>query len=417
MSCIRGHRTTSCGIPVCRTKVFWTVKRPGRPANSCTCRFGATGRCQCVVAKSACPHKPKKGEKRSSDCRCDEQGRYCCLLEPAHWDALCALQKPVVDFFDSREALDASHAQSPIANNTMPPTPAYSAGTPSVPSTPRQSNGIQFVHTTRDNFHETQASTPSTVPRFGMMGIGAPLGDSYVGKDVLTWDGQAPPAPREFQPYAGYNDPSHPLAALSPESITAPTTPYSFPPPLSDPHYESLEFAPVTQSLEAMTLPSHRPNDAHIRTFTQPELDFDKMMADYFQYQFPAAICQHCGMSGCTCRNCPALMQSPHTGSWAQCCSKKHMKVGPAVPAAAISSQEGIAESRGCCGSKSSAAPELVMNGTLDPTFTQDMAFEGLKMPNGTEPMDLSEFLMSDLEQPSGGGCCRGAARDDDEMT
>ena len=99
MSCIRGHRTTSCGIPVCRQKIFWTVKRPGRPSNSCTCRYGTTGGCKCVTAIPKCPHKSKKGEKRSSECRCDEQGRYCCLLEPEHWDVLFKLQKPSINFF------------------------------------------------------------------------------------------------------------------------------------------------------------------------------------------------------------------------------------------------------------------------------------------------------------------------------
>ncbi|KAK3109548.1 hypothetical protein LTR53_017085, partial [Teratosphaeriaceae sp. CCFEE 6253] len=95
MSCIRGHRTTACGNPVCRSKIFWTVKRPGRPSNSCNCRYGATGGCKCVVARSACPHKSKKGEKRSGECRCEEQGRYCCLIEPEQWEALMALRKPV----------------------------------------------------------------------------------------------------------------------------------------------------------------------------------------------------------------------------------------------------------------------------------------------------------------------------------
>jgi hypothetical protein len=122
MSCIRGHRTTSCGIPVCRTKVFWTVKRPGRPSNSCTCRYGATGGCKCVVAKSACPHKAKKGEKRSGECRCDEQGRYCCLLEPEHWAALHGLQKPTVDFFPSRELLESNQAST--NHMAIPQTPA-----------------------------------------------------------------------------------------------------------------------------------------------------------------------------------------------------------------------------------------------------------------------------------------------------
>ena len=121
MSCIRGHRTTSCGIPVCRSKVFWTVKRPGRPSNSCTCRFNASGVCKCVTAIPKCPHKSRKGEKRSSECRCDEQGRFCCLLEPEHWRKLMALEKPTVQFYPSRETLEAWQA-SRFASGCRPDT-------------------------------------------------------------------------------------------------------------------------------------------------------------------------------------------------------------------------------------------------------------------------------------------------------
>ena len=133
MSCIRGHRTTSCGIPVCRSKIFWTVKRPGRPSNSCNCRFGATGGCRCVVAKNACPHKPKKGEKRSGECRCDEQGRYCCLLEPEQWAVLMALGKPLADFYPSREAMEARFtAPAPMSMPMTPQTHTFV----SMPGTP-----------------------------------------------------------------------------------------------------------------------------------------------------------------------------------------------------------------------------------------------------------------------------------------
>jgi hypothetical protein len=192
MSCIRGHRTTSCGIPVCRTKVFWTVKRPGRPSNSCTCRYGATGGCKCVVAKSACPHKAKTGEKRSGECRCDEQGRYCCLLEPEHWAALHGLQKPTVDFFPSRELLESNQAST--NHMAIPQTPAYPMSSPpatnSIPSTP--------IHVMNNNYgsYQTMQST-SLTPRFGMMGVGRQGSTHPRPQDVLAWEGQASPAPRE----------------------------------------------------------------------------------------------------------------------------------------------------------------------------------------------------------------------------
>jgi hypothetical protein len=377
MSCIRGHRTTSCGISVCRTKVFWTVKRPGRPSNSCTCRFGGTGRCQCVVAKSACPHKPKKGEKRSIDCRCDEQGRYCCLLEPEHWDALCQLQNPKVDFYVSREALDGRNAPNTPAP-AFPPTPSYSAGTPqtvhSSPATPGPTNGLQFVNTTGEHFSEAQSPARPTT-RFGFMGLGAPMGDSHQGADVLTWDGQAPTAPRPFQPFNGFQ-PIEPAGPISP--VLPPPTPYTMASPsdqqysLSDPQYQNPEFAPVTESMEAMSIPSYDPNPPHY--------DFDKLMADYINYQFPAAICQSCGMNGCTCINCPQTMQNVQTGSWGHCCSKKHAFPVPMQAPRSVS-----------------IAQDEIMHTGHDPTFTQDMEIE---------PMDLSELLMNDLEKGSGGCCC-----------
>ena len=85
MACIRGHRTKHCGGHNCRDKILWTIKRPGRPSNSCMCKFSGTGRCKCVLAKAQCPHKSKKGEKKAVDCRCDERGRLCCTLTPPEW--------------------------------------------------------------------------------------------------------------------------------------------------------------------------------------------------------------------------------------------------------------------------------------------------------------------------------------------
>ncbi|KAF2725778.1 hypothetical protein K431DRAFT_52777 [Polychaeton citri CBS 116435] len=106
MSCIRGHRTTSCGITNCRNKVFWTVKRPGRPSNACNCAM-VGGVCICTLSVPICPHKAKRGGKRSVDCRCDEQGRFCCYVTEADWAALTAGAKPRIKFFENREDLRA----------------------------------------------------------------------------------------------------------------------------------------------------------------------------------------------------------------------------------------------------------------------------------------------------------------------
>lgn len=448
MSCIRGHRTTSCGIPVCRMKIFWTVKRPGRPSNSCTCRFGASGRCQCVVARSACPHKAKKGEKRrAGECRCDEQGRFCCLLEPGDWDVLCNLGNPKVQFFGSREDLEAGGSISrardsslQIGSLSLPPTPAYSVASPqsgaSMPGTPTPivGDGMRSINTNDYNLGET-ASPARPATRFGMMGLGAPLGDEYVGQDVLAWDGQSPQAPRDFQPY-------HELETYQPpptpqQQLTTPTAPSPFQ-PLPYPHQNALpispppSFPPLAESFSTLTLPP---------TTQSSTFDFQTFISEYTSYQLPTAICQHCGMNGCTCKNCPAVMQNFESGSWAQCCSRKHVRAGPQAPAIAAhvgtGAQRGLSQQQqqmvaegvptmtggagggGCCGSRSQPIAGF------DPVFTEQMDVDHeLKMlaaPHATleeqaPTIDLSEFLMQDVQGESssldndggGYGCCCG---------
>ncbi|KAK5170122.1 uncharacterized protein LTR77_004706 [Saxophila tyrrhenica] len=309
------------------------------------------------------------------------------------------MQKPKVDFFTNREALDARHTSPPSAS--FPPTPSYSAGTPqtvaSVPSTPTPTNGLQFVHTTGEHFESP--SPARTVPRFGMMGLGAPLGDNHVGQDVLTWDGQSPQAPLEHQSCTGFKQPDS-APPQTPMSLAPPNQSYPYIPPpdpyFQPPDFQPPDFAPPTQSLSQLTLPSHPdPNPS--------TLDFDKMMADYFSYQFPSAICQNCGMNGCTCRNCPAVMQSFESGSWAQCCSRKHVKYAAQIPMTGTAAPAGSVEvGQGQGGGE--------MQGAVDPaSTTQNMQVDELGMMEGTEPMDLSEFLLDDLqEQPPSGGCCCG---------
>ncbi|QIW96453.1 hypothetical protein AMS68_001971 [Peltaster fructicola] len=317
MSCIRGHRTTSCGIPVCRTKIFWTVKRPGRPSNSCTCRFHSSGVCKCVTALPKCPHKSKKGEKRTSECRCDEQGRFCCLLEPEHWDKLMQLQKPNVQFFPSREALEGWQMQSPVANvetnlyNMTPQRTGSCCGSVTTQSTPQMSRSIA---PTPSDVTSPQAST--ITPRFGFMGVGAPMGPNHTSPDVMTWTGDTPIASSE------YHSPESALPEVSAQSSCCQSKAYT--PPATSHTYVESAYQPVFDGY------SHYPGTSMA---PQPTFDFDRWNQNYQIYQFPNAICQNCGLNGCTCRSCPPLMQNFQNTSWAQSCGRRHARIAPMPPA------------------------------------------------------------------------------------
>lgn len=475
MSCIRGHRTTSCGIPVCRQKIFWTVKRPGRPSNSCTCRYGTTGGCKCVTAIPKCPHKSKKGEKRSSECRCDEQGRYCCLLEPEHWDVLFQLKKPTINFFPSREALEGDQpAQTPM---TMPSTPGYFSenishrgssccGTPG--PTPQQAQRTPAPPTP---YSETMSPKSNGVTtRFGFMGIGAPMGNPDEGlPDPLAWNGVAPPAPRG---YSGPPDvlawnttapPAHLSYSAPPDAIpwtgSAPLPPmdYATPPqyqqpPVAEessccsgpatqlPHYQEPEMEKEENSCcQSSKAPLEDPRDfslgdpfmqnTHLNSFdptitqppyeqpyVQPTFDFDRWTRDYQAYQYPGAICQKCGLNGCTCRNCPPVMQNYGTTSWAQCCGRKHARQGPQPPqipqpqAAPVAHMPPNGHSHAHQPSVDFGFPaqhpqeqRMSMSILSPPSQPQDLnSFDhNFDMPDASDPVAYSDFLLDELDRPS----------------
>lgn len=441
MSCIRGHRTTSCGIPVCRTKIFWTVKRPGRPSNSCTCRYGATGGCKCVVARSACPHKSKKGEKRSGECRCDEQGRYCCLLEPDHWAALFALQKPNVEFFPSREALEAKQAAAAISMQHFSPSPMHTITSPServsLPSTPGPIVHTPGSHVMPPPYSAFSPLSTSLTPRFGLMGIGAPQGSHDVGIDVLAWDNNAPIPSREFQAPFVDSQPPRSSCCQTPATTISHTAS-----PLPVPDIPFIQPEP----LHDMTLPQQyngtgEVGDLHgtippsVLSSTQsPAYDFERLRADYYHYQFPNAICQNCGVSGCTCKNCPPPFQNPGTGSWAQCCSRKHARepTPGAVPnkvqrSSNYDGSSGIHQhaqaqqtSGGCCGSSSQQElsgehdPVQFGNGVIPADFDAFNLDHEFVMPDGSAPLNIADYLSVDLDaeppdddQNTNGCCCR----------
>lgn len=234
MSCIRGHRTLSCGSRSCRSKVFWTVRRAGRPQGNCTCSQ-RNGICRCSRIRSVCTHKPKKGEnKRAIGCRCDEQGRYCCLLDDKAWKIHERGEAIPTDFHPNREALLAA-SNAAIDEPATPSTAGIQTGTPNTPfynehaynehadgggvsvspfdvpdlQPPGQSTPVAGVSTTGiDPFNFDSPHFPSTqpqVPRFGFMGVSAPQGnDNPYQADELAWHGSAPIAPRDCGPSADF---------------------------------------------------------------------------------------------------------------------------------------------------------------------------------------------------------------------
>lgn len=434
MSCIKGHRTTSCGIPVCRTKIFWTVKRPGRPSSTCTCRYGSSGGCKCITAKSICPHKSKKGEKRTGECRCDEQGRFCCLLEHEHWNALIAQQKPPVDFYNTKEELEQRKAgPAPIQLPVTPYPPASPA--PQARSccgrgAPAQSNYAPFVNVNADHFEPYQSPQSSGLtPRFGFMGIGAPQGrNGPAQQDVLSWNGQAPPSPR------GY-----PGSQLQEQDHDSPCCGGNTPQPAQ---YAQAQSFPFGQQ-EAYQDLGMQPQNAHnmpaqpqsygstfqpAMEFTQPAFNYERMTADYYSHQFPSAICQKCGLNGCTCKNCPATMQNFGTSSWAQSCRKNHAMVPPTpapVPAQVQvqephHSSQATFEPPGHSSFQIQYPPPPEQAQYLEPSFElpEDPDFldisqiehaqprfddfdPDLMMAEAPDSLSYGEFLLSELDRPS----------------
>ncbi|RMY76451.1 hypothetical protein D0862_13741 [Hortaea werneckii] len=279
---------------------------------------------------------PKKGEKRTVECRCDEQGRYCCFLEPKHWDQLMALQKPTVDFYKTKEDLEASHAAQ--APTSFPMTPAFSTRSPrtfsvsSTRSTPGPQNTgppLQFV----PSEYNVRSPSQTITPRFGMMGIGGPQGsEQSVTPDVLAWNTPLPQAAQEYHQSQFAANVRLPEDRGCCQGPTSPP-PYQF---NSHPHTpgppQQADFAPFGGMMSNISFPEQPP--------PQPaqSSSFERFANDYFNHQFPSAICQTCGLAGCTCRMCPPVLQNTVTGSWAQCCGRKHARtktyVAPTATAA-----------------------------------------------------------------------------------
>ena len=357
LSCIKGHRTTNCGNAVCRQKVFWTVKRPGRPANVCSCAWGPSGRCRCVVTRPRCPHKPKKGERRTVDCRCDEAGRLCCLIEPHHWDVLMNSGSPIVDFYPSREALFArDHPAKQAATVPSSQNQPLTSGTVALVNGPLASPGLtQGPHyrgtlsadATLTPFHE--ASVLSLVNSTGEFGR-----EPRNERSSQTWilSAGVPEQPAHHQ--------------LSSNGLQRSVGNTQAPPDIEESSQQSVapgkENQSVNSTLPILPLQQYGKNSGRIVASSNaidpglnlailpPQHVFD---FDYFSYQLPSAICQSCGMSGCTCRSCPPTMQNAANGSWGQCCARKHVQNPSPLP----SHRQSFG---GCCNSVAECSSQVM---------------------------------------------------------
>ncbi|KAK6394096.1 hypothetical protein LTR65_001942 [Meristemomyces frigidus] len=360
----------------------------------------------------------------------------------SHWDTLLSLQKPTVEFFSSREALEVRHAP-PAGTTSVPMTPDFSGNSPrafgvsSLMGTPIPPNSVTPMQMASSPFNGMQSLTQAITPRFGMMGIGAPQGSQQsVTPDLLAWDGQAPEAPRDYRPVQ-YQPirPAEERSCCQGPSSPLPTPQYvQYAPDGQMPGLPQqanfVPFPPSMMSTVSIPEPELLPRP------TQAALDFDKFNNDYFNYQFPSAICQTCGLSGCTCRNCPPVMQNANNGSWAQCCGRKHARTAAYVAPAAVHTyhQQPPLQPEEQFGVQAMQLPLPVsFQHQHSPLFPEQPPFpdephslqpvdlqspqampdfmpfdpgEDFTIPEGANNMDLSDLLLSDLERPSSGCCC-----------
>ncbi|KAH9826037.1 hypothetical protein Tdes44962_MAKER03820 [Teratosphaeria destructans] len=361
------------------------------------------------------------------------------------------MKKPVIDFYPSREALDARFAVP--TPTSLPMTPTYSYSTPGSVSgmfSPQQPfNGMQPISMGSPVFTELHSPRSPLVPRFGMMGIGAPQGSEAMRTaDVMQWEAHAPVAARETLPPPRYQHSRQDEAGSccqGPASPQSETTYPTYMPPSQDGHTVQEAQTSFNGATPTVSMASQGPVPQPTTPF-----DFNKLANDYFQYQLPSAICQTCGLSGCTCRSCPPVMQSFSNGSWAQCCGRKHARTANYVPpntaaqfqqpTTTLASQHpstlvsqpnphdgsGFAAARAsdCCQApKRTYEPETRPPPSSEqspsqslPDFSEFDPGADFAIPGVTDNLDLSEFLMADLDrpglQPEGGGCCAGSAED-----
>jgi hypothetical protein len=176
---------------------------------------------------------------------------------------------------------------------------------------------------------------------------------------------------------------------------------------LGDPFMQNTHLNPFEA---AITRPPYEP------PYVQPTFDFDRWTRDYQAYQYPGAICQKCGLNGCTCRNCPPVMQNYGTTSWAQCCGRKHARQGPQPPQIPQPQAAPLAHLPPNGHSLEHQQPvdfgfptqhpqqQRIGMGMLLPSPQPPglNAFDhNFDMPDASDPVAYSDFLLDELDRPS----------------
>lgn len=319
MSCIRGHRAKQCGTVVCRRKIFWTVKRPGRPLNSCMCRNGSDGQCRCTLKPPPCPHK-KKGEKRTRSCRCEEACRLCCALGAEHWAAILSSQSPRVIFYPTREALEAPQVSSDVRIDRTGGylLPAAHSASPSATQYNPRMLASDLSAGRHDELYPQQPTYPLTTSSMYSGQLSSGTQSTVNSPDPLGqyW----PPRQEDLLQAFGLSSEASKLTNMPPEQADNSLA--------GQQHFSKpqIGMADVGAPWRGDMLPTQFSHNLDMTLYDSSisAFDLDKLMEDFCSNQLPGAICQKCGLGGCTCRNCPPLMQDFQLGNWGQGCAKHH---------------------------------------------------------------------------------------------
>ena len=316
--------------------------------------------------------------------------------------------KPIVQFYASPEALSAAREAQP--DTGVASTPLTATGTAlltSLPGTPGTMSSAPFTPRSALLFdgspvEQLNISLSGYVNGANQFDVQAMLEqsqlawqDSTMQEDQKLYRNLQAPDPRSLSISNG--------AQLTAAAMLPPDFVY---PNAITQHSHANDPVHVTQSLQDLTmLPSHAP------------LEIDKLMEDYFNFQFPSAICQNCGLAGCNCRSCPAVMQSSVDGSWAQCCSRKHARTSTQASqntpgsssALAHAGVNGLASNANAGQSYGAGSYETMTVTTSEgDLFRADLDMVDPALAAGVDPMDLSDFVTTDPEFPSHGCCCGG---------
>ncbi|GAB7365584.1 hypothetical protein MBLNU230_g6655t1 [Neophaeotheca triangularis] len=322
-------------------------------------------------------------------------------------------------------------------------------GTPA----PQHQTPISIVPSPYENLLPQRQA--SITPRFSMMDLeSSQRSEATTIPNPLSWDytptqatGDFPPPQNTFQHAQQQEQRSSCCQSSAPSPAPrAPQNDFFSPPahfnstptsqqfqPQPQPVKSCCQSGPPPQNQFSYNTPDNQFNpNPNYQPPPQPyqpaPFDYDRLMATYQSYQYPNAICQKCGLNGCTCSNCPPTMQNFITGSWAQCCGRTHAMAPkatafappPQMLATQPQTQTPTASLNGNANSHESYPPDIFdpqhqLHEPMGLPSTQaPVGYEGFGNPDdlmlglsddgataGNRDLDLSDFLMEGLDRPT----------------